>query len=142
MLFFRLNELNRRTMGQRTVSSSPLEDTLVVGPTLGLPEVLRHLGADPENTLSEVGLDLALFNEPTNQISYNARDRLLVHCVATTGCRHLGLLVGQRAGLQSLGLVGLFAKYSPDVGTALRNLVQWFHALSRGAVLTLKVEGG
>jgi AraC-like DNA-binding protein len=63
------------------------------------------------------------------------------HCVARTGCGHFGLLVGQRAGLGSLGLVGLLAKYESDVGAALRSLVRFLHLHGRGAGLTLAVDG-
>jgi AraC-like DNA-binding protein len=109
---------------------------------MALPQVLRSLGADPAEILSEAGFGLKLFNDPQNQISFAARGRLLAHCVARTGCRHLGLLVGQQSGLHSLGLVGLLVKYSPDVGTALRNLVRYFYLTVRGPMVTLAAEGG
>ncbi len=115
---------------------------LRIGATMGLPEVLRSLGEDPRKVLAEAGFDARLFDDPDNVISYTARGRLMAHCAARTGCRHLGLLVGQHGGLHSLGLVGLLLKYSPDVGTALRNLVQYFHLQFRGAAPTLQVQGG
>ena len=87
--------------------------------------------------LAEAGFDLKLFDDPDNQVSYMARGRLLAHCVEKTGCRHLGLLIGQQGGLHSLGLVGLLVKYSPDVGTALRSLVRYSHLHVRGATTTL-----
>jgi AraC-like DNA-binding protein len=61
--------------------------------------------------------------------------------VAATGCPHFRLLVGQRNTLDHLGLVGLLVRYSPDVGTALRNLVRYFHLRERGAVMTLALAG-
>lgn len=114
---------------------------LRIGATIELPAVLQSLGARPAKLLAEVGLELALFDNPDNLLSYSARGRLLEHCVARTGCQHLGLLVGQRGGLQSLGLVGSLVKYSPDVGTALRSLVRFFHLHTRGAKATLTVDG-
>ena len=114
---------------------------LRIGATIGLPAVLRGLGARPEQLLAEVGLELSLFDNPDNLLSYSARGRLLEHCVASTGCEHLGLLVGERASLQSLGLVGSLVKYSPDVRTALRSLVRFFHLHTRGAQATLTVDG-
>ena len=105
-----------------------------------MPDVLRRLGTDPAKVLGEAGVDLELFDDPDNLISYAARSRLLSHCVATTGCRHFGLLLCQHGGLRSLGLVGLLVKYSPDVGTALRSLVRHFHLHARGAALDLTVD--
>lgn len=111
-----------------------------MGATIAVPEVLQSLGVDPEKVLAEVGVDLKLFDNPNNRISYPARGRLMAHCAKQTGCPHFGLLVGQRAGLLSLGLVGLLAKYSPDVGTALDSLVRYLHLHVRGAVTTLAVN--
>ncbi len=113
-----------------------------IGGTIGLPEVLQSLGASPRELLSQAGFDAGLFDDPDNVISYTARGRLMAHCVAKTKCQHFGLLVGQRGGLHSLGLVGLLVKYSPDVGMALRNLVRYLHLHVRGAATTLEVEGG
>jgi AraC-like DNA-binding protein len=114
--------------------------TVRIGGVAGLPAVLRTLGADPTELLGELGIDLRLFDDPDNRIGFAARSRLLAHCVARTGCPHLGLLVGQQGGLEDLGLVGLLAKYSPDVGTALGSLVRHFHLHARGAALNLSVH--
>jgi len=114
---------------------------LRIGGTIGLPATLQSLGANPAQLLAEVGLDLSLFDSPDNLVSYSARGRLVEHCVARTGCEHLGLLVGQRSSLQSLGLVGSLVKYSPDLGTALRSLVRFFYHHTRGAKVTLAVDG-
>jgi AraC-like DNA-binding protein len=114
---------------------------LRIGATMGLPAVLRGLGVDPAPLLAEVGLELSLFDNPDNLLSFSARGRLLQHCVARTGCAHLGLLVGQRSGLQSLGLAGSLVKYSPDLETALRSLVRFFRHHTRGARATLTLDG-
>jgi hypothetical protein len=129
-------------MPTQRASLNPAQAMLRVGATMGLPEVLRSLGRNPREVLSEAGFDPGLFDDPDNVMSFTARGRLLAHCVATTGCLHFGLLVGQYGGLHSLGLVGLLVKYSPDVGTALQNLVRHTHLLFRGAAPTLQVDGG
>jgi AraC-like DNA-binding protein len=128
---------NRRPAGAGT---SP-RPTVRVGTILGVPEVLRRLGADPSAVLAEAGIDPALLDNPDNRISLAARGRLFSRCVARTGCRHFGLLVAQQARLNSFGLVGLLAKYSPDVGTALRSMVRFFHIHNRGATIDLAVSG-
>ena len=113
-----------------------------IGTSMAIPAVLESLGANPAEVLAEAGFDLALFDDPNNLISFAARSRLFSHCVATTGCRHFGLLVGQTGGLHSLGLLGLLMNYSPDVGTALRSLVRHSHLHVRGGVPTLTVDRG
>jgi AraC-like DNA-binding protein len=112
-----------------------------IGTVLAIPDVLRSLGADPAEVLAEQGLEPALFDSPDNRISQAVRSRLLAHCAARTGCPHFGLLMGQQAGLHSLGLVGLLAKYSPDVATALRSIARFVHLHSGGAALELTVDG-
>ncbi len=107
---------------------------------MALPAVLRSLGADPAKVLPEVGVDLDLFDDPGNLISFEARGRLLAHCAARTACPHFGLLVGQQAGLHSFGFVGLLARCSPDAGTALRSLSRYLHLHVRGAVTTLSEQ--
>ena len=112
-----------------------------VGANAALPAVLRNLGADPAKLFAEAGVDLKLFNDLDNRLSLAARGHLVAHCAARTACPHLGLLVGQQAGLHSLGLVGLLTKTSPDVGTALRSLVAYLHLHIQGAVTTLVIDG-
>ena len=109
-----------------------------IGTIVALPSILRNLGVNPAEILAEAGFDLAQFDDPDNRISYAARSYLIAHCVARTGCQHLGILIGQQIDLHSLGLVGLLVKYSPDVGTALRNLVHFLHLHVRGAVTSLE----
>ena len=125
----------------RTVRLRANDSTVRIGGTSDIPAVLRRLGADPARVLAEAGFDLKLFDDPDTLVSYAARNHLMAHCAAKTGCHHFGLLVGERGGLHSMGLVGLLVKYSPDVGTALRNLVRYTHLHVRGAVATLAVDG-
>lgn len=96
---------------------------------------------DPNEVLSESGIDPELFDDPGNVITYAARDRLFSHCVARTGCQHFGLLVGERMSMHSLGLIGLLMKTSLSAGAALRSLVSYLHLHSQGAVMTLRIEG-
>jgi AraC-like DNA-binding protein len=117
------------------------EATLRIGGTLALPAVLRKLGFDPATVLAEAGFDPRVFDDPDNRISYAARNRLLAHCADRTACAHFGLLVGEQGSLESLGLVGLLLKVSPDVGAALSGLVRYAHIHVRGAVVTLAADG-
>lgn len=113
---------------------------LRIGSTVGVPEVLRDLGADPVKVLAEVGVDLELFNNPNNRISFLARGRMIAHCADRTACPHFGLLVGKKSGLNSFGLVGLLAKYSSNVETALRSLMRYMHLHVRGATTSLTID--
>jgi AraC-like DNA-binding protein len=107
-----------------------------------IPIVLEQLGYDPAAILSELGLDMSLFDDPDNVIPYAMRSQLIQHCVRKTHCQHFGLLIGQQTGPSSLGLVGFLVQQSPDVATALRSLVRYAHLHVRGAVIYLEEENG
>jgi len=107
-----------------------------------VPAVLRDLGLDPDATIAASGLDPRVFDDPRNEIPIASLGRLLALAVARSGCGHVGLLVGERSGSASLGLVGLLTRHAPDVGTALRNLTARLHLRDRGAVAPLLVANG
>lgn len=113
-----------------------------IGASIGVPEVLQSLGADPAEVLGELGVGIELFDDPNNRISYVARGRMFEHCADRTNCPHFGLLVGQKAGLLSMGFAGLLAKYSPNVEQALGSLIRFMHLHVRGATVALSVDSG
>jgi AraC-like DNA-binding protein len=117
-----------------------VDATVRVGP-LAIPRVLRDLGEDPNAVLDGVGIDPRLFDNPDNLIAFTTACRLLGACVARTGCRHFGLLVGQQSGPSSLGPLGLLMMHSTTVGEALGNLVSYLHTHDRGGTTTLSVQG-
>lgn len=118
------------------------ERVLRIGGVASIPAVLRELGCDPREVLDEARIDPTLFDDPENRISFTRLGELLTLCVARTGCRHFGLLVGQAGSASSLGLVGFLALHSPDVESALRTLVRYLHHHDRGAVPNLAVAEG
>ena len=73
---------------QRAIVRRPRENTLRIGTSQAIPAVLRSLGFDPAEVLSEVGVDLKVFDDADNRISFATRGRLVAHCVAVTGCKH------------------------------------------------------
>lgn len=116
------------------------EGSVRVGPLIGVPPLLLEFGLDPLKMLKTVGLGTTLLDDPENMISYSAMGRLVRACAERTRCPHFGLLIGQRAGLDCLGLIGQLSLYVPDVGTALRGMILHLHLHDRGAVPALSVE--
>lgn len=107
----------------------------------GVPDVLRELKVDPVAALASLGINPRGLGEPGSTVSYAAMGRLFTRCVALSGCPHFGLLAGARVGLSSLGAVGFLVRHSPDVGTALRNLIAFMRQNQRGAVPTFRTDG-
>ena len=103
---------------------------------------LRGFGLDPDPVIREAGLDPLLFDDGTNVIPHAALGRLLTLCVARTDCPHFGLLVGQRATILSLGLVGRLMQHSHTVGDALRALVSNLSTQDRVVVPSLTSRDG
>lgn len=134
-------QLDALTTGSLRAAIVP-EGQLRASVLTAVPGLLRELGHDPEEVLREAGMDAPLLSDPENLLPFQGVGALLDHCVARTGCSHFGLLVGQRSRVSMLGVLGLLVENSPDVGTALRTLVQHLHLHDRGAVPTLAVAGG
>ena len=118
------------------------EGHLRIGGPVAIPEVLLRFGVDPGEVLASVGLDAGIFSDPENPVPCTSLGRLISACVARTRCRHFGLLIGERGGPASLGLVGLLIRQAPDVGTALRQAALYLHLHDRAAVVILSAQDG
>ena len=132
-----------------TVPSSVLADPrrtlppgyIHLGVAKEIAPTLREFGIDPDPVIREAGLDPRLFDDGTNVIPHAALGRLLTLCVARTHCPHFGLLVGQRATILSLGMVGRLMQHSETLGDAMRALVSNLSIQNRGAVPSLTISG-
>jgi len=102
---------------------------------------LRAFGLDPDPIIKAAGLDPRLFEDGANLVPHRALGRLCGLSVAHTQCRHFGLLVGRRATILSLGLVGRLMLHSETLGDALRGLVAHLSVQDRVIVPSLDVAG-
>lgn len=95
-----------------------------VPPLRALPEILREEGIDVAPLLHSCGIaDEGIFLDSQALLPFAVVGNLLKTCAKLTGLPHFGLLVGQRADAESLGAVGLLLRHSPDVMTAMNELV-------------------
>jgi len=114
-----------------------------VGPVAAIPDLLRqHTNDPPEQILAEIGLDLRVFDDPDNSISFLNVGRLLSLGEKRTGIPHFGLLVGQQAGPTSMGQLAELAVHASNAGTALHSMILHICLNDRGAVPTLTSENG
>jgi len=102
---------------------------------------VRDFDVDPAPILAEAGLSAALLRDPDNVMPFAALGRLLAAAAAKTKCNHFGLLVGQKAGPSTIGLIGFAARHAPDVRSALKLLTRHLAQHDRGAMATLAEEG-
>jgi AraC-like DNA-binding protein len=103
--------------------------------------VLSELGVSPESIFTKANVSLRAFRNPESRVSLRSIGRLLDKAAKTTGCAHLGLLIGARFELQGLGPIGGLMHNSATVGDALRNLVMHLHLHDRGAAAVLMKVG-
>ncbi|MGB7931780.1 MAG: AraC family transcriptional regulator [Gammaproteobacteria bacterium] len=126
--------LTRRRLRKR-------ESSVRVGPLSGIVTLTRELGVNPDEIFEPFGLSTVQFDDPDFEIPYVTVGRLLARCAKATKCPHFGLLVGIRAHPSSLGLPGFLLRSAPDVGTALRALLQNLDLHDQGGVPTLDIKG-
>ena len=118
----------------------PGDSIVRVGPLMGMVAVMRELGADPEAVFEGSGYTIAQFADPDSELPYATGSRFLARCANATKCPHFGLLVGTRAHPSCLGIAGFLLLNCPDIGTALRSLVQNLDLHDRGGIPTLLIE--
>jgi AraC-like DNA-binding protein len=107
-----------------------------------ITEALSAFDLSVEPLLREVGLPHDALSDPESAVPVKPGVRLLALCAERTGRPDFGLLVGQRAQITSMGLVGMLALNAADVGAALRGLVVTLHVHGRAFVPALIVRDG
>ena len=112
-----------------------------VGALTGLPQLLRDLGQEPEPVIAAVGLRPADLADPEAALPFEVVGQLFQACVAQTGCAHFSLLMGQRSGLATLGVVGQLMRHAPDLRQAILDLCRNQHRYVRGSVVYLATIG-
>jgi len=129
----------------RTLASPPTprsnEGFSRVGPMRAVPEVLAQFGVDPAELFDRTGIPAHTFDKANNFVANAAESQLLRACVERTGCRHFGLLLGRKADLASLGILGSLARHAPDVGRGLRAINRFLGINSTVGVATLSEHG-
>lgn len=105
-----------------------------LGPILRFPQVISAAGGNADAVLQQAGIDPALFADPESRISAEALGRLCQLAVSSTGCAHIGLLLGTQFRLSDLGDLGFLMRHSPSVGDACRSLTLHLHLQDRVAV--------
>lgn len=123
---------------QEITSHLPNRGEVRVGSLCETPALLRELGVSPERVMAPFGLSESFLKNPDNTILFSVFGAYLNACARFSACPHFGLLAGQRRDVTALGAIGVLAKNSQDVETALNELVRNFALHNRAATLSLK----
>jgi AraC-like DNA-binding protein len=125
------SQSRRERIRQQADLRSP-SDEIRIGPAVPVRELLVEFGVDPSPVLARAGFDPSLLRDPDSRIGFDVMGRLVNEAVATTGCLHFGLLLGQRFSPATIGPVFQLMRHSPSVRDALRALVLRLHVHDRG----------
>ncbi|MFN7572737.1 MAG: AraC family transcriptional regulator [Betaproteobacteria bacterium] len=109
------------------------------GAFAALPAVLADFGLDAQPLLAEVGLPADLLADLNTPMPYARGARVFAAAARDSGCPYIGLLFGDRGGSAMLGPLATLMLQAPDLGTALRAVVDGLHLHDRGGVATLRI---
>jgi AraC-like DNA-binding protein len=136
----------------RKISQTPRsrDRQLAPGPSLDLwvkplqcvPDLLLELGTRPQVVFRKVGIDPAVLVNPDNRLDMAHVGALIAECVTATGCEHFGLLVGQRSGAESVGIVHDLMPFTQTLRHALFALRTYMHLHNRGGTVALAERPG
>ena len=138
-----MSQLEKKGSQEHYLSYGPAFESVRVGPVSAIPALLEQYANEPvEQILAEAGVDIELFENPENSISFDSVGRLLDLSAKKTGISHFGLLVAQNAETRTLGDLIELATYAPNVGSALYSMIVHVCINDRGGVPTIKVNNG
>jgi AraC-like DNA-binding protein len=115
---------------------------LWVKPLQCIPDLLRELGARPQTVFRRAELSPQVLANSKNRLDFAQVGRLITECVAATGCEHFGLLVGQRAGPETAGVIHELMPFTRTVQSALYALRSHLHLHDRGGALVVTEQPG
>ncbi len=103
----------------------------------GVVNAFEALGLDVEALCDEIGMDLAIFTDPSGRPARDALGRFWRAALADTGDRHLGLSAAEVWRARADHLVILLLTSAETVGEGLEASLRFQELLSHGRVLTL-----
>lgn len=129
-------------MYPRSAGTTESGGTARIAAYIALPEVLREFGVEPRDILDEAGVRGEIFDDPEHQVPYTVIGRLLAVSALHTHCDHIGLLLGQRSGLATMGLAGRVALCRDSVGEGLQQFADYFSLHNTAATVSVISAGG
>lgn len=119
----------------------PLEPTVLAPATTGASAFISQYGGDPDRLFGNLGLPVEELENPALALRLGSYCRLFEDAATLTGHDNIGLWFGNQFRPRDLGLLGYAAVSSPDLTTALRNLVGLFHFHQQASVLVMRSDG-
>jgi hypothetical protein len=112
---------------------------LCVGPAASIPANLPAFGIEVDPLLRSFGLDPASLADPGAVLPYSEVVDVLNAAATAANCNYFGLLVGDSAGLDSLGVLGVEIRKATTVADAISIWKTGYSSFDRGAVMDVSV---
>jgi AraC-like DNA-binding protein len=109
-----------------------------VGPITALQAIMEEHGLDGSAIIASEGIAPGALDRPENFIRVSVLGDLLTRCADLASCPQLGISLGARAGVESLGVVGSLMRSCDTLGDAIRALQAHLQILDRGTLVQLE----
>jgi AraC-like DNA-binding protein len=111
-----------------------------VGLLAFVPMMLRRMGVDAEEIITQSGLPADALNDPEGVVAFSNAARMLMLAAKRTHCPSFGLELGKNMRLENLGIVGEYIRHAPSLRTALQDFAAHQHRNSHGSLVYLLEE--
>ena len=109
-----------------------------IGQMSALPAVLQEHGLDGDAIITREGIPPGTLDQPESLICVSVLGDLLARCAEVASCPHLGISLGARAGVESLGIVGALMRRCDTLGDAIGALEANLKIVDRGTLVHLQ----
>lgn len=105
----------------------------------GYLECMEEFQLNPRPLLNECGIDYQMLVRQEGITTFTQVAHLLDRSAELTRCPHFGLRLSQKQNLPIFGMLGLLIEKSPDLRSALKESIRYFHLHTQGAIIELEV---
>ncbi len=105
-------------------------------------EVIEELGVDPKALMKVVDLPSDIFDSPESIVPLSTSIDLVELAAKQSKCSHLGLLLGAKVSIQSLGLLGLLLRSASTFKAGINDIIKHLTLNMTGLKRSLTVERG
>ena len=109
-----------------------------IGPMSALRALMEEQGLDGGAIIAKAGIAPGALERPEDFIGITVLGNLLARCAEVASCPHLGVSLGARASLASLGIVGSLMRRCDTLGEAIGALEDHLQVLDRGTLVQLE----
>ncbi|KGJ86575.1 AraC family transcriptional regulator [Colwellia psychrerythraea] len=105
-------------------------------------EVVEELGVNTSLLLDNAGLSKDMLLEPESFVPLDTAVQVMEAAALEAKCEHIGLLIGSRVGLKSLGILGVMVHSASSFHEGLKDTIKYLSLNVTGLKRTLTINEG